>query len=153
MKICIASDHAGLDLKLALIPYLREELGCEVEDIGTHSTESCDYPGYAVPVAEAAAAGEVDLGILICGTGVGMSVAANKVLGAVAALCGDTYTARMARAHNDANVLCLGGRVIGIEIARDIAREFVSGSPDEGERYVRRRHQVAQIPASRGRRD
>ncbi len=153
MKIRIASDHAGLDLKLALVPYLRDELGCEVDDIGTHSTESCDYPGYAVPVAEAAAAGEVDLGILICGTGVGMSVAANKVVGAVAALCGDAYTARMARAHNDANVLCLGGRVIGIEIARDIVREFAAGAPDEGERYARRRRQVAEIHNLHGRGD
>jgi len=150
MKLLIASDHAGLDLKLALLPFVSEELNIEIEDVGTHSHESCDYPRYAATVASAVVSGEADLGILICGTGVGMSVAANKVPGAVAALCGDSYTARMARAHNDARILCLGGRVIGIEVARDIVREFLTGAADPMDRYARRRAQVAAIEQARG---
>lgn len=150
MKLLIASDHAGLDLKLALLPFIADELGVQIEDIGTHTHESCDYPQYAATVAAAVVSGEADLGILVCGTGVGMSIAANKVPGAVAALCGDSYTARMARAHNDARILCLGGRVIGIEIARDIVREFLTGAADPMDRYARRRQQVAAIERAAG---
>lgn len=145
MKVIIGADHAGFELKQTVISFAREELGIEIEDMGTDSAARCDYPKYAARVAGAVAAGDGDLGILICGTGVGMSVAANKAPGIVAARCGDTFTARMSRAHNDANVLCLGARVIGVEIALDVVREFLSTDADLDERYVARRRLVSRL--------
>lgn len=136
MRIAIGSDHAGYHLKGELVEKLQED-GFEVADLGTHSTESCDYPDTAKAVSEAVSEGRYDLGILVCGTGIGMSMAANKVPGVRAAVCTETFSARMARAHNDANVLCLGARVVGPGLAYDIAHAFVT-SKFEGGRHQRR---------------
>ncbi len=119
MKIAIGADHGGFEYKEAIIKHLRDQ-GYEVEDFGTYSTESCDYPIYAKKVANAVAQGDVERGILICGTGIGVSIAANKVKGIRAALCGDTFSAHATREHNDSNVLCLGARVIDDKLALDI---------------------------------
>lgn len=136
MKVAVASDHGGIDLKATVISVL-ESLGCEVADLGTHDRSSCDYPDYAQKVAEGVAAGVYDRGVLICGTGLGMSIAANKVAGVRAALCNEVYSARMARAHNDANVLCLGARVVGPGVAEEIVRTFFTAE-HEGGRHARR---------------
>ena len=143
--IVIASDHAGFQLKEAVRQFVGESLGLDIEDLGTHNQESCDFPGYAVHVAQQVVAGQADLGILICGTGIGMCVAANKVPGAVAALCSEEFSARAAREHNDARILCLGGRVIGPELAKSIVRAFLSAQRDDGGRHVQRRQQIAEL--------
>lgn len=135
-RIAIGADHAGYLLKREIVQFLRAA-GYSVEDKGTHSEESVDYPDYAFQVAQAVAAGEADLGILICGTGIGMSIAANKVRGIRAAVATDCYMARMAREHNDANVLCLGGRVLGVGSALDIVQAFLK-SRFTGGRHTRR---------------
>ena len=124
-KIAIACDHGGYELKLAIIKKLAE-MGVEYTDFGTDSTESVDYPVYADKVCKAITDGNADLGILVCGTGIGMSMAANKHRGIRAACCADTFSARMTRMHNNANVLCLGGRVIGPGLACDMAELFVT---------------------------
>ncbi len=129
------SDHAGLALKQELTK-LATELGYEVRDIGTHTSDSTDYPDYAHRVASAVAAGE-GLGLLVCGTGIGMSMTANRQRGVRAALCGDVFSARMARRHNDANVLCVGARVIGPGLAAEILKAFLGASFDGG-RHERR---------------
>jgi len=137
VRIIIGSDHGGFALKEAVKQHLIE-LGHEVYDRGTYNGEtSVDYPDYGQAVAQAVVAGEYDLGIVICGTGIGISIAANKVRGARAALCTDPYMARMARAHNDANILALGGRVIGPGLAADIVDAFLNGK-FEGGRHARR---------------
>ena len=110
-KIAIGSDHGGIELKSEIKKYLLQE-GYEVKDFGTNSSDSCDYPDYAIPVAEAVAAKEYDFGILVCGTGIGIGIAANKVPGIRAALCSDTFSAHATREHNDANILTLGQRVV-----------------------------------------
>ena len=125
MKIAIASDHGGYPLKAVLIPYLRE-LGHEVEDFGCHSTDSCDYPDYAEPAARAVARGDCARGIVICSTGIGVSMAANKVRGVRCALCGDVYSAEMTRRHNDANVLALGASLTAPVLAERIVDVFLS---------------------------
>ena len=146
MRVVIAADHAGFELKQKLLPIIRQEFDPDVQDMGTYNEDSCDYPRFAVRVAHTVVAGRASFGILICGTGIGMSVAANKVRGAVAALCGDCYSARMAREHNDAGILCLGGRVLGPGVAEDIVREFLTAEPITGvDRYVHRRQQVCEI--------
>ncbi len=133
MRIAIGADHAGYELKEALRAEL-EALGDEVADFGTHSTESCDYPDIAIPLARAVAAGEHDLGVLICSNGVGPSVAANKVPGVRAALCQDAETARGARLWNDANILCLSLRTTTEIIAREILQAWLSTeAPDPSE--------------------
>lgn len=133
--VIIGSDHAGFDLKNAIKRHLRET-GHEVIDIGTKTKESCDYPLMAVELCgEVLATGHP--GILICGTGVGMSMAANRFPGIRAALCTNEYLARMTRAHNDANVLCLGSRVLGDELAKSIVSVFLT-TRFEGERHQRR---------------
>lgn len=134
--IAIGCDHGGFRLKATVLEVVGE-LGYQVEDVGTHSSESVDYPDFAHRVAELVSSGEVQCGILICGTGIGMSMAANKHHGIRAALCADTFSARMTRAHNDSNVLCLGERVIGPGLAGDIVRAFLQGS-FEGGRHERR---------------
>lgn len=136
MKIAIASDHAGLALKLELVKALREQ-DHQLEDFGTHSGESVDYPDFATRVARAVGNGEVKLGILICGTGIGMSIVANKYRGVRAALCTTEFEAKMARAHNDANVLCLGQRVVGPGLATAILHAFLQ-APFEGGRHEKR---------------
>lgn len=117
MKIGIGNDHAAVDMKNEISEYLKEK-GYEVVNYGTDSNESCDYPVYGEKVGEAVAHGDVDLGILICGTGVGISLAANKVEGIRAVVCSEPYTAKLSRQHNNTNILAFGARVIGIETLR-----------------------------------
>lgn len=145
MKLVIASDHAGFELKQTVLDFVGQELGLGIEDLGTHSRESCDFPGYAVAVARAVVGQKADLGILICGTGIGMCITANKIRGAKAALCADCFTAWAARAHNDANILCLGGRVVGPGLATQIVRAFVTTDRDDAERLARRRRQITDL--------
>ena len=142
MRIAIGADQGGYELKQPIAEYLIVE-GHEVSDLGIHRLESVDYPDIAALVARAVAAGEAERGIIICGTGIGVSLAANKVRGIRAALCTDCYMARMAREHNDAQILCLGGRVLGIGSALDIVRVFLT-STFLGGRHARR---VAKISA------
>ncbi|MGI6037448.1 MAG: ribose 5-phosphate isomerase B [Limnochordia bacterium] len=136
MKIAIGSDHAGYELKKALLPVM-EEWGWDVTDLGTYGTDSVDYPDYGAKVAQGVASGEYDRGILICGTGLGMVICANKVRGVRAVLAHDTFSARMSRMHNDANVLALGARVIGPGLAADIIRIWVE-TEFEGGRHQKR---------------
>ena len=134
--IAVASDHAGISLK-ADICRLLQSLDLEVEDLGPNDTESVDYPDYAHLLAKAVSDGRIERGILICGSGIGMSMAANRHPGVRAALCHDAYTAEMARRHNDANVLCVGERTTGGGVAEQIVRIFV-GTRFEGGRHQRR---------------
>ncbi len=134
--ISIGSDHAGFQYKEQL-KRLLDQLGQPYQDRGTLSAESVDYPDYGHRVAQDIAAGTVDRGILICGTGIGMSIVANKHRGVRAAVCESVTAARLARAHNDANVLCFGARIIGWEVAADIVRTFLS-TPFDGDRHIRR---------------
>lgn len=134
--IAIGSDHGGFALKEALKQHLTEK-GVEFRDFGTDSEASCDYPIYAEKVCRAVTAGECTLGILCCGTGIGMSMAANKLRGIRCACCGDCFSAEMTRRHNDANVLALGGRVTGAGLAEKIVDAFLD-TPFEGGRHARR---------------
>ena len=136
MKIGIANDHASVEMKQQVVAYLKEK-GYDVVNYGTDSTESCDYPVYGGKIGHAVASGEVDFGIAICGTGLGISLAANKVHGIRAAVCSEPYTARLSRQHNNANILAFGSRVIGIELAKMIIDEFL-GAEFEGGRHQRR---------------
>lgn len=136
MKIAIGCDHGGFELKEAIIQYL-ESKGHEYQDFGTHSLDSCDYPDIAIPVAQKVAAGEFEKGILICGTGIGIGISANKVAGIRAALCHDTFSAHASRQHNDANILTLGQRVIGTGLALDIVDIWLA-TKFEGGRHQRR---------------
>ena len=136
MRIVLASDHAGFDLKEKIRAYL-EEQGHEVLDVGCHSCESVDYPVFGAKGLEKLLSGEAERGIFICGTGLGMTIMANRFPGVRAALCHDCYTARMCRLHNDANVLTMGGRVIGEALALEIVRIFLE-TPFEGGRHARR---------------
>ncbi|MCR4907238.1 MAG: ribose 5-phosphate isomerase B [Lachnospiraceae bacterium] len=144
MKIGIGADHGGYDLKEMLKEYLSEK-GYEIKDFGTFSKESCDYPDFAHQVAHAVAKGELEKGILICTTGVGISIAANKVPGIRAALCSDPLTASLCREHNDANILALGAHIIGPGLARNIADIFLTTEFSKGERHVRRVGKIEQI--------
>ena len=137
MRIAIGSDHAGYNLKQDVIKLL-EELGHQVRDVGAYSAEPSDYPDFATIVGQMVTNGEADLGILICGTGIGMSIAANKIKGVRAAACYDVFTARMAREHNDANVLCLGAWVIGRGVAMEVVKTFLESSFSGAERHQRR---------------
>ena len=136
MKIGIANDHASVEMKQQVVAYLKEK-GYDVVNYGTDSTESCDYPVYGEKIGHAVVSGEVDFGIAICGTGLGISLAANKVHGIRAAVCSEPYTARLSRQHNNANSLAFGSRVAGIELARMIIDEFL-GAEFEGGRHQRR---------------
>jgi len=136
MRLALASDHAGLALKESLKPLL-QRLQVKVEDLGTHDGASVDYPDFAHAASRAVTEGRVDAAILVCGTGLGMSIAANRHREVRAALCTDPYCARMARLHNDANVLCLGARVTGVGLAEDIVEAFLS-SGFEGGRHAGR---------------
>ncbi|MBI2165988.1 MAG: ribose 5-phosphate isomerase B [Chloroflexi bacterium] len=136
MKIAVGCDHRGLALKEEVLQEL-QKLGVAYEDKGCFSSASVDYPDVARQVAEGVASGAYQHGILICGTGIGMSMAANKVPGVRAALCNDTFSARMAREHNNANVLCLGGTVMGPGPAREIVRAYLSASFQGGRHAVR----------------
>lgn len=143
MKIAIGCDHGGLELKNEIINYLNQE-SYEVKDFGTYTNESCDYADYSLVVAEAVASKEYEFGILVCGTGIGISIAANKVPGIRAALCSDTFSAHATREHNDANILALGQRVVGPGLAIDIVKTFLS-SKFEGDRHSRRIEKIANI--------
>ncbi len=134
--IAIASDHGGFELKQEIMKHLQAK-GLEYTDYGTYTTDSCDYPIYAEKAARAVAKGECEKGILICGTGIGVSMCANKVKGIRAALCGDCYSAEFTRLHNDANVLCMGARVTGSGLALKIVDTFLE-TAFEGGRHARR---------------
>ena len=142
-KIAIASDHAGLDLKNKIIKFL-QEAGQSVSDLGTHNRDSVDYPDYGIPVAQAVSEGKIDRGILICGTGIGMSIVANKFPGVRAALCYDPFTAKVSRLHNDANVLVLGERVLEEKTAIEIVRSWLATGFDGG-RHARRLAKIEEI--------
>ena len=136
MTIAIGSDHGGYDLKETVKTYLNE-IGVEFKDFGTYTTESCDYPDIAKIVAKAVVNDEYEKGILLCGTGIGIGIAANKVHGIRAALCHDTFSAQYSRKHNDANILTMGERVIGPGLACEVVRVWLS-SEFEGGRHARR---------------
>ena len=138
-RLVFAADHAGYPLKNALIAVF-EGQGYKIVDAGTNSTESCDYPVYAEKACNLVVAGEADLAILCCGTGIGMSIAANKVKGIRAACCSDIFSAKYTRLHNDANVLCLGARVVGEGLAEELATVFVETDYEgtDGGKHARR---------------
>jgi ribose 5-phosphate isomerase B len=141
MRVAFGCDHGGWPLREPILETLQSQ-GHSVLDLGAHSPESSDYPDVAVAVARAVAGGEADLGVLICGTGIGMAISANKVRGAYAANVSDTFSARMARQHNGANIVTLGGRTLGSELARELVRAFVGEGVDAGERHERRRQKI-----------
>lgn len=144
MRICVGSDHAGFPLKEIIRKFLAES-GHEVDDLGTRGTDPVDYPDYAEKVANSVLQGKNERGVLICGSGVGASVAANKIPGARAGLCHDTYSAHQGVEHDHMNVLVLGGRVIGEEMARELVRAFVNAKCSHEERHLRRLDKVAAI--------
>ena len=143
MKIAIGSDHGGFSLKSQVIEHLKKR-GISYKDFGTLTETSCDYPDIAIEVSEAVVSKEYDLGILICGTGIGIGIAANKVKGIRAALCHDTFSAHAAREHNNANILTMGERVIGPGLALDIVDTFLN-STFEGDRHLRRINKITEI--------
>ncbi|MFT4977622.1 MAG: ribose 5-phosphate isomerase B [Myxococcota bacterium] len=147
MRVVAGSDHGGLRLKTELIGKLCEA-GVEVEDVGTHDTTSTDYPDYAAQVAERVRAGGADWGLLVCGTGIGMSIAANKVTGIRAAVVSDVFSAEATRRHNNAQVLCLGERVIGPGLAWKIVEAFMA-APFEGGRHQRRVDKITALEGER----
>lgn len=136
MKIGIGNDHAAVDMKNQVVEYL-EGKGYEVVNFGTDTYESCNYPEYGEKVGRAVAAGDVDFGILICGTGVGISLAANKVKGVRAVVCSEPYSAKLSRQHNNTNILAFGARVIGIELAKMIIDEWLSAEFEGGRHQTR----------------
>ncbi len=144
MIIALGSDHAGFDLKQELLAQVRE-LGHEVVDCGTDSTAPVDYPDFARKVGEAVASGQAERGVLICGSGAGASIAANKVRGIRAALAHDHYTAHQSVEHDDANVLVMGSRVIGVAVARELVQAFLGAQFTHEERHVRRLNKVLQM--------
>ena len=135
MRIIIASDHGGLRLKNELVEILRKG-GHTVDDLGTQTEASCDYPDFAHAVAKSVVGGKSERGILVCGTGVGMSIAANRHPGVRAVVCSDTYTAKLSRSHNDANVLCIGERVVGSGLAWEIVSAWISEPASTEERHT-----------------
>lgn len=137
MKIAIGCDHAGYNIKNAVKKHI-EEKGYEIVDVGTYSSDSCHYPVYASAACEKILSGECELGILICGTGIGMSIAANKHNGIRAACCSDVFSARLTREHNNANVLCFGERVVGIGTALDLVDAFLGAEYVNGGNHVLR---------------
>ena len=145
-RLAIGADHAGCEVKNTIKEYLQSK-GFEVIDFGTHSDESVDYPDYARQVAESVAQAESGRGILVCGTGIGMGIAANKTRGIRAATCNDTYTARMAAEHNDANILCVGARVVHSDVALAIVKEWLKYD-FKGDRHQRRNDKIAEIERS-----
>jgi len=136
MKIAIGNDHVAIEMKREIVVYL-EELGHEVIDLGTDSTERCDYPIYGEKVARAVVKGEAECGIAICGTGVGISLAANRVRGIRAVVCSDPYSATLSRQHNNTNVLAFGARVIGVELAKMIVKSWLDAEFEGGRHATR----------------
>lgn len=143
MKVAIGSDHGGFRLKEEILEHLKSK-GIEHEDFGIFAEESVDYPDVALKVAEDVAAKKFDFGILVCGTGIGIGIAANKVPGVRAALCSDTFSAHACREHNDANILTIGQRVVGTGLALDIVETFLN-SKFEGDRHKRRIDKISEI--------
>ena len=141
--IGIGNDHAAVDMKQEITEYLKE-LGYQVVNFGTDTAESCDYPEYGAKVGRAVASGQVDAGVLICGTGVGISLAANKVRGIRACVCSDPYTARLSKQHNNTNIIAFGARVIGIETAKMIVDEWLNAKY-EGGRHQNRIDMIKEI--------
>jgi ribose 5-phosphate isomerase B len=144
MLIAIGADHGGFHLKTAIIDFLRKS-GHQIDDFGTHSDAPVDYPDYSSAVAQAVLSGKVERGILICGSGVGASIAANKFPGIRAAICHDTFSAHQGVEDDDMNILCLGARVIGPELAKEIVRVFLSASFTGAERHCRRLTKIEEI--------
>lgn len=143
MRIAIGNDHAGTEYKKIIAEHLMA-MGIEVENVGCDDDKSVDYPDYAKAVAKRIQEKQADLGILICGTGVGMSIAANKFKGIRASLCCDCYSAEMTRRHNNSNILCLGARVLGIDLAKRIVDTYID-APFEGGRHLRRLNKITDI--------
>ncbi len=143
MKIAIASDHTGVELKLEIIKYLKE-LRHEVSDFGTNSKESIDYPIYGKKVADEVAKGKYDGGVLICGTGIGISLAANKVKGIRAAVCSEPYSAKLSKMHNNSNIIAFGARVVGVDLAKMIVKEWTEAK-FEGGRHSKRVELISKI--------
>lgn len=146
MRIAVASDHAGFELKRVLLARLRE-LGHEVTDFGTGSTESVDYPLFGVKAARAVASGEAERGVIICATGIGMGIVSNKVKGVRAAVCATEFMVEMSRRHNDANVLCMGQRVVDEKLARRMLEIWLE-TPFDGGRHERRTLEITEIEAA-----
>ena len=144
MKIAVGSDHAGFELKTQVLQWL-EAAGHEAQDCGTHDCDAVDYPDFAAAVARAVASGQAERGIVVCGSGAGAAIAANKVRGARATLAHDTYTARQCVEHDDANVITCGSRVIGIEIAKGVVDAFVGAQFTGEERHVRRLEKIQKL--------
>jgi ribose 5-phosphate isomerase B len=151
LSVALGADHAGWKLKEALKSWLMEG-GYQVLDFGTHSPDSVDYPDYAQQVGESVAVGKVERGVLVCGTGIGMAMAANKVAGVRAALCGDVFTARMSREHNDANILALAGRLTDADMGRAILKVWLE-TEFAGGRHARRVDKIADMDTRRGLRE
>jgi RpiB/LacA/LacB family sugar-phosphate isomerase len=151
MRIAIGSDHAGFDLKGVLRPFL-EKSGCQVLDVGASNADPSDYPDFARAVGEAVLDGRAERGILVCGSGVGAAIAANKLPGIRAGLCHDTYSARQGVEHDDMNVLVLGSRVIGHALARELVQTFLSAEFSNEERHQRRLGKIARLEAEFARR-
>ena len=149
MRIALGADHAGFPLKTEVVRFLEKE-GHQIVDLGTHSTEPVDYPDYAKAVGQAVQQGQVERGILVCGSGVGACVAANKLRGIRAALCHDTYTAHQGVEHDDVNVLCLGGRVVGPSLAFDILKAWLGARFSQGERHRRRVEKIVELEKIEG---
>lgn len=141
MKIALGADHGGFNYKNKIKEYLSAN-GIEILDCGTYSTDSCDYPEIAQKVGDLVVSGEADKGILVCGTGIGMSIAANKIAGIRAALCSDTFSAKATREHNDSNILCLGERVIGEGLMLDIVKIWLETPFSNEERHIRRINKI-----------
>ena len=149
MKIAVGADHGGLALKEKIVCFLKEE-GHEVADFGTMTYDSCDYPDFGIAASEAVASGECERGILICTTGIGISIAANKVKGIRCALCSDPLSARLTRLHNDANVLALGGGIVGSSLALEIVRVFLDTPFSNEEKHCRRLEKIAKLEQKYG---
>lgn len=143
MKIAIASDHTGIELKSEIIKYLKE-LGHTVDDFGTNSKESIDYPIYGKKVAQEVAKEKYDGGVLICGTGIGISLAANKVKGIRAAVCSEPYSAKLSKQHNNSNIIAFGARVVGVDLAKMIVKEWIEAKFDGG-RHAKRVELISKI--------
>lgn len=141
--IAIASDHGGYELKRGVIDYLKAK-GIEYKDFGCYNTNSCDYPDIALGTCKSVVKGECEKALLFCGTGIGISIAANKVAGIRAACCSDIFSAKFTRLHNDANVLCLGGRVVGIGLALELVKTFLN-TEFEGDRHKKRIEKITAI--------
>lgn len=144
MKIAVACDHGGLTLKNAVIAYV-EKLGHEVKDFGTYTKDSCDYPDFALAAAEAVASGECERGIVVCSSGIGVSMVANKVPGVRCAHCHDLYCAKFTRLHNDANVIAFGEKVVGVGLMEEMVYTFLTTEYEGGERHDRRLAKITAI--------